>query len=201
MLIFMDAKAKINLIEGIVELEGSEEFVKKYLDEFKQMLKMSPIQTQTLQSQKYIPNTKNNFYTKKKEGSKSQNKSFIKMPEPIEFDIKKNGNEKPSLIEFIGQKNPQSHKEIITCIAFYLKRYLNISEFDEGHISYAYLVIKRKRPEAFHQAFIDTKNTTRWIMSGEGATKWSLYSIGEDYVEHDLPRVQDVKQSQNPIRE
>jgi hypothetical protein len=135
MLIFMDAKVRLDLREGIIELEGSEEFVKKYLDEFKPLLNKTPnITSQTPQSQY----TQKNLPLKKKENFKSPNKGFPKIPEPIQFDGRGDEKEKPSLVEFITQKNPQSNREIIVCVAFYLKRIFLCPSINE-HFSNEYI--------------------------------------------------------------
>ncbi len=199
----MEAKAKINIREGTVELEGSEVFVTKYLDEFKSLINKAPAMHFVQPSGQSSPQMGGpRMQSPPKKNDAPVSKGFVKSAEPIQFDIRADGADKPSLADFMKEKAPQSNKEIICCVAFYLKRYLNMHDFDEGHVSYAYLALKIKRPQAFHQAFIDTKNASKWIMNGEGGqSKWKLYQLGEDYVEHDLPRKQNAKPGQEPVKE
>ena len=177
-------KAKLSLNGSFIELEGSEDFVQKNLNEFKEKIfrgsvalpSPTPVNSNTKPPQKKAPA-----------------KVFVKNPEPVPFNAKEDASKsKPSLRKFIKDKNPQSNKEMLASIALYLKKYIGLQEFNEGHVSYAYLDLKIKRPAAFHQLFIDTKNQYRWIIPGDnGPDTWKLYQIGEDFVEGDLPRRQE----------
>lgn len=176
-------KAKINLNEGTIELEGSEEFVQKNLDGFKDFISkplnapakgVKSITDVTIQS-------KNNV-------TKQSKSSSVVNVTPEEFDIR--GNDTiPSFKKFLEEKKPSdSAPEMIAVTGFYLKHYLKKEEFSEGNIMYAYVAAGVKRPMKVHQAFIDTKNNKHWILQGSDKDKWILNQLGEDYVLHELPK-------------
>ncbi|GAJ17399.1 unnamed protein product, partial [marine sediment metagenome] len=152
----------------LIELEGSEDFVQRNLNEFKEKITnfQKPDKFPERVQEKTTPPLSNKP-TKKT----IKTKAFSKNPEPIAFNTQEDSsNEKPSLKNFISQKKPQTNKEILVCIAFYLKKYLKLTKFKEGHISHAYLDLKKTRPSAFHQFFLDTKNSTTWITPGDGGS-------------------------------
>lgn len=173
-------KAKINLKEGIIELEGSEEFVQKNLDGFKDYIS-KPMDDLLNENAKTL------------NGSTRQSKSTVRPTVdtvvPDEFDIR--GNDTiPSFRKFVDEKKPDgSAPDMIAVTGFYFKQYLKKEEFSEGNVMYAYGIAGAKRPRKVHQAFHDTKTRKQWIRQGSTPDKWVLTHIGEDHILLDLPKV------------
>ncbi|HLA05411.1 MAG TPA: hypothetical protein VJZ16_05460 [Syntrophales bacterium] len=186
-----NTRVKINLHEGTIELEGSEDFVSRYLDEFKGLI-----------SYKGAPHTKDKIETKepikserKKEGA--QLKKGTKPPKVgiEEFDVKAK-KDKPALKEFFDSKNPQREKgrERIVVIAYYITHHAKIEEFSEGHVEFAFKMLDLpNRPVHLRQALIDTKNKNGWVEFAETEGKWKLSRFGEIFVEDKLPSKSENK--------
>jgi len=176
-------KAKINLREGLIELEGSEKFVQENLDLFKDgILNLEkPKKIQEIKSKK----------EQKQKGDKRGKKEVL--PQTISFEVGKKENA-PSLIEFFKEKgDPVMHYDVIVCIAYYIEKYSELKEFEEGHVLYAYKYLKKRLPKNFHQAFIDSKNQKMWIENGSSEKKWKLAYDGELHVENELPPKKNEK--------
>jgi len=183
-------KAKINIKEGTVELEGSEEFVRGYLDEFKELIKkpvpdistshVSPPPQKTI-SKKVA--TKKATTNKTSGGKKSAPKVSVER-----FDIHGKGDI-PSLEKFIEEKKPGTgNGNIIVVIGYYITETLGNKEFSEGHIEYAYKMLKIKRPAHLHQIMINEKNNRDLFDTNpEDSTLWHLTRTGEIYVSDMLP--------------
>lgn len=197
----MDTKAKINLREGVVELEGSEEFVKKYLDEFKQLLNKSPIPISSQQSFQPQQNYQKQQQQIKPKQQKSSHKGVNVTPIPIDL---KSAN--PNLKDFFNEKfennNPNNNQEIITIFIYYLNKILEIEDVLPGHIVSCYNEIGLRKPLNIPQFFRDIPNRKGWIESSKKTSGSVNITIsGENFVKHDLPRVKDVKSNQNPVKE
>jgi hypothetical protein len=98
-----DAKIKVNLKEGTVELEGSEEFVKSYWEKISTSLRNIPVvfQKESLpQMNSSQPNEQKKLKKSKKKGQNKQKKADLTL---IPLDLKKN-DKKPSLLEFFNEK-------------------------------------------------------------------------------------------------
>lgn len=165
-------KVKINLEEGLIELEGSEEFVQKNLDEFKVLE-----EARTKISQQ-LPIMKQKIKPKRKQ---KKRKDF---PKTISFDVgEKDGN--PDIKKFLEKKgDPVVHFDLISCIAYYIDKYVpELTEFEEGHALYAYKHLRKNLPLNFHQAFLDTKNQRMWIENGSSDKKWKISYDGKLHVE------------------
>lgn len=184
-----EAKAKINLREGIIELEGTESFVKEYLNEFKTLLN----QTNTENFSKTETNKvhmENDASVKTKVSKKSTSK---KKSAPIvtseRFEIHANGNT-PSLEAFLAEKNPgKANGEKIVCIGYYIIEHLKLQVFTEGQIEYAYKMMKFTRPAHLHQIMLNTKSESDWFeQDSESSTSWNLTRSGEIYVSESLPK-------------
>lgn len=93
-----------------------------------------------------------------------------------------------SLKAYMDEKNPQSNAEKVVTIASYLSDCLGQKEFSEGQVMFAFNRLGLKRPEAFHQIFLDIKSKRNLLSQGTDDLKWSLTIKGEDFVRHDLPR-------------
>lgn len=182
-------KAKINLKEGTIELEGSESFVRGYLDEFKELLRGSPevaVEQKSPAPKKASPKKsapKKSPATKKASGKKGAPKVSMER-----FDIHGN-DEIPSLSVFIEDKNPGTgNGNIIAVIGYYLTDILGNDNFTEGQIEYAYKMLKLKRPAHLHQIMINEKNKRDLFEPDpEDSSIWTLTRTGEIYVSDLLP--------------
>jgi len=107
----MVTKAKINLKEGTIELEGSESFVSKYLDLFKKEMKETGFSLET-------ETTDIEAGTQKKKRQRIGKKP--RLVAAIALDLKEKG-EKPSLRSLYKEKSPKTDMERVTVFAYYLK--------------------------------------------------------------------------------
>ncbi len=184
-------KAKINLKEGIIELEGSEAFVTKHLEIFtKDMKKTKPID---IQGEKKEKTEKSDSSKKSEEKSKrkgSRSKPSV-TPNPIDLDLKENG-EKPALRNFVKQKKPKAFTEKLTVFAYYLKKNLGIEKMEAGHVVTCCREISSKIPRNIPQMFYDLEKIQGWL-SCEDKRKYAVITTtGENFVKFDLPRKKNV---------
>ena len=122
--------------------------------------------------------------------SSGKKKKFVKpsgkLPEAIQFDVSES-NEKPSLVNFFNNhSNPNTHYDVISCIAYYFEKHLKGKELEEGHARYAYQYLRKRLPVHFHQAFVDSKNKSMYLENGSEPTSWKISYDGELHVEQDL---------------
>jgi hypothetical protein len=177
-------KAKIDLRLGIIELEGSEVFVTKYLDSFKQEMKgfkFSEIEPDTKKEKEKAESEK----PKKKPGKTPQTVA------PIPLDLKaKDGN--PSLRDFFKGKDPKNHMENLTVFAYYLKRYLSIDKMQMGHVVSCCKEVGCRIPTNIPKMFGNIQHRKGWIDVGTGGEFVTITTQGENFVEYDLPRKEDA---------
>jgi len=170
-------KAKVNLKEGTIELEGSEAFVTKYLDAFrKEMGQIIPPPSETGEEET------------RGEGKKP--KRIKKIPStvaPISLDLKaKNG--KPALRDFFKEKNPKNQMENLTVFAYYLKKHLNTNQMQLGHVVSCCKEAQCKVPTNITGMFYNIQHRKGWLDVGAGGESAQITTQGENYVEFDLPR-------------
>ncbi len=188
-----DAKVKINVKEGVIELEGSEGFVKEYLNEFKVLLTQSRAELPAIQSQSDTAQIKNTEVSKPKLSKKTAAKKKSAPTVVSErFEIHGDG-QKQSLEAFLNEKNPgKANGEKIVCIGFYITEILKIPVFTEGNIEYAYKMLKYSRPNHLHQIMLNTKSENDWFeQDSEISTSWKLTRSGEIFVSESLPKKTD----------
>ena len=180
-------KAKINLSEGTIELEGNEAFVSKYLDEFKETISAKPPVADPKRTP-HKPSTKKDRPKKRNTSS-----SKIKIPKKIEiekFDIGGNEDSKlPSLKDFFNSKNPgTSNAKRILVIGYYVTEVLKKDEFSEGNIEYGFKALSlTKKPAHLRQIIINQKNEKGWFEESGDNNSWKITKIGELFVDEDLP--------------
>jgi hypothetical protein len=182
-------KAIINVKEGILELEGSESFVTKYLEEYKHLINQNNNKNITTRIENdlienKIPNKKNQIV--QNTGGRKKKTSKVKDVSPEKFDITPEGL--TSLESFMGQKKPgSSSREKVLVIGYYIKNILNLTSFSESNIEYAYRVLRLgNKPIHLRQLLTDIKNKNMEIDSI--GIDWSINRIGEKFVDENLPK-------------
>lgn len=184
----METKAKINLREQIIELEGSEEFVQKYLDQFSALLKPSrevnPPQTPQVDPPKAA--TKSHPAASKPNPPKGKAKAKSITVE--KFDIHA-GTDCPSLEDFFKEKNPgESAGDRIAVMAYYITIHKKQPSFSEGNVEHAYRMLNLKgRPTHLRQVIINNKNQRDLFEQHEDGVTWKLTRSGEIFVDEKLP--------------
>lgn len=193
----LQTKAKIDLRAGVVELEGSEEFVRLHLEKFSVLLQVVPPHRQAqggnqednLSSDHSLPESiKRKPVAKKVVAPKMSNgPTKTKRIEPARFDIHKSGSI-VSLEDFLKEKKPRSAGDVIAVIGYYLTQMKKAPSFSEGNIDYAYRTLQLKgRPKHLRQIIINNKNQKDLFESSGEDGDWILTRAGEIYVDEKLP--------------
>lgn len=125
---------------------------------------------------------------KKKAVKKARKSSKVKPKESLSIvkDLDLKPSNKTSLTDFINEKNPRSLKAKITVCAYYLKTELIVNPIMINHIYTCFKSLHWRLPA-------DLRNMTQqagsdgWLDSSD-MDNLELTTIGENFVEHDLPK-------------
>jgi hypothetical protein len=211
-----EAKFKIDVKQGVVELEGSETFVDKHLDKFEEIFTSAIKQTMTqgvihsitdddvsalqqnsepksnvskLELAKANNNNNNN------NNNKHATKQSPNLP-PIPVDLKANVK-KVGLREFYTEKNPSNHYENTVVFVYYLTKINKQTEVKYGEILSCYEEVGEKKPSITDIV----KNTIRykgWLEPGSSKFITRLTISGENFVKFDLPQQKKISSEQQP---
>jgi hypothetical protein len=215
-----ETKFKIDVKQGVVELEGSENFVDKHLDKFEEIFKSAIKQTMAqgiihsltddnvpaLQQQnsekklgisklelvKANTNTNNNNNNNNRHATKQS----PSLP-PIPVDLKANVN-KVGLREFYAEKKPANHYEKTVVFVYYLTKINKETEVKYGEILSCYEEVDEKKPSITDII----KNSVRykgWLEQGSGKFITRLTISGENFVKFDLPQQKKIGSEQPTI--
>ena len=202
-----EAKFKINVKEGIVELEGKENFVDKHLDKFEEIFK-SAIKETMSQGIEYnlatndasaLPqqDIEKSFDVSRPELSKTQNNNKHATKQslpPIPVDLKANEN-KIGLREFYAEKKPINHYEKTAVFVYYITKVNKQVEIKYGEILSCYEEVGEKKPSITDII----KNSIRykgWLEWGYDKFTTRLTISGENFVKFDLPKQKRSQQTE-----
>ena len=175
-------KAKMNLKEGTVELEGSEAFVSKYLDTFAKELKTIP----TVKTESKMVTAQPETVTVEPQKRRRIGKT-PRLVAAIPLDLKEEGD-KPSLKDFYKGKAPSTDMERVTVFAYYLKKYLGIDKIEAGHVVSCCKDVNSRIPADIGQTFYNAQQHYAWVKVAENGKFASVTVQGDNLVENDLPR-------------
>jgi len=195
-----EAKFKINVKEGSVELEGNEQFVDKHLEKFEEIFKFAIQEAVKYKFENTVAQIENSpsislpseTVTHSNDTSKKIThihkhpvKSSIIIP-PAPVDLKANEN-KISLREFVIEKRPANHYEKVAVFVYYLTKFNHKEEAKFGEILSCYEEVGEKKP-----SIIDiVKNSIRykgWLEVGQERFSTRITISGENFVKFDLPQ-------------
>ena len=207
-----ETKFKIDIKQGVVELEGSENFVDKHLDKFEEIFtsaikqtviqgiihsitddNVSALQQQNSEKKSDISKLE---LVKANNNNKHATKQSPSLP-PIPVDLKANGN-KVGLREFYAEKNPANHYEKTVVFVYYLTKINKQTEVKYGEILSCYEEVDEKKPSITDII----KNSIRykgWLEQGSGKFITRLTISGENFVKFDLPQQKKISSEQPTI--
>jgi hypothetical protein len=194
-----EAKFKINVKEGSVELEGNEQFVNKHLEKFEEIFKFAIQEAVKYNLEGDFPKLEDKSETGLSSQIASRNTEPIRRSTqvhrhvqkspilivPLPVDLKAN-DEKIGLREFYREKNPSNHYEKVVVFVYYLMKFNLKKEVKFGEILSSYEEVNEKKP-----SIIDiVKNSIRykgWLEAGPEKFSARLTISGENFVKFDLP--------------
>lgn len=167
----MNTKLAINLVEGTVEVEGTEEFVRFVYEDFKEHLSKKvavrsastpPLEHE--QASVRLITDQSPTPKKRKAGSGDSGKSRAAGAYKPKFNT---ALDLTGLEQFFDDWNPENNFEKILVFAVFLRDALNIAPCTADDIYTCFATLNRKGktkvPEAFAQAFRDAQSRTHYI--------------------------------------
>lgn len=188
----MTAKLKIDLTQGILEVEGSEVFVREIYRDFKvQFGGAAP-------EEEKKPTRRRSRRTKKSTKSAKSSKA-TETPEPVPqikpspytylTDLDLSGNAKrPSLVEFMDTKLPLTNEERNLVFVYYLEYTLQAQTITLDHVYTCYREANIRTPYNMEQSLQQmTAAKDNWIERADDGS-YSVTPAGKRYVEERLPQ-------------
>jgi len=162
-------KLIINLKEGIVEVEGTEDFVRDVYNDFKERVSrpvpLPPAPPARLEQFKATGEAEGTLAARRttttsRRGVAAKTGETANYKPKFNNDLNLNG-----LAEFYDLYAPKTHAEKILIFAAFLRDKIGISPCAADDIFTCYFTIKNKTktPEAFVQAFRDCQSRTHYI--------------------------------------
>lgn len=171
------AKIKIDKNLGIIEVEGTEIFVKEMIEKYGTLILTSVKKPD-------IP-PKAPPEQGKPEGVKRRKPATVSV-EAVEIDLNSGANYS-SLKDFYNTKQPESFIEKTTLFTYYLKQFKEIQEATPGHLLTCYRSVGSKLPKNIPQTILDAKQKG-WLAPDSSVNSAKIGNIGINLIEHELPK-------------
>lgn len=150
-----------------VEVEGNAEFVEKHIALYKKEFDKMKTSSNSIVGQENKPNSLTG-------GSPS-------LPNTI--------------VEFYREKNPESQRETVVLVAYWLTKKEGKEEFKPKEISALYEKLNLKKIRNIHQAIrVVSSGNSAFLTDSTTAGHYKITLTGMDFIEHELPR---KKKSEN----
>lgn len=186
-------KLHIDLTNGILEVEGEEEFVSKIYNDFKEELaglktpKEFPKTSEKTQHDKPSLDIKDTKQPTVKNRSKSFKESYTLVKD---LDLTKDDRD-ISLKDYYKEKSPSSFVEKNVVFVFYLKKIAKVLKVTLNHIYTCYEEVGSQKPSAFKQSVADTSSKKGYLdtasfedinvsIRGENLIKGLPQNVSED---------------------
>lgn len=176
------SKLKIDLNNGILEVEGEEGFVKGIYEEYKNKIFS---RSSFPNSQKDEPAEKPNIKQSTKKTPKTNGKSSRKETYSIVKDL-----QLKDLSSFFKEKNPKTGFEKNVVFVYFLEKTLNTTNISPDHIYTCYKQMQIPVPKALKQSLVDTGHKKGWIDTSS-ISDITMTTVGENIVEHSLTKSED----------
>lgn len=183
----VETKIKIDLGQGTIEAEGSEEFVRSIYDDFKEKIHTdASTQINTGKRTRHVGKKKKKTESKIKKRKSGASKQVPQLVKTLDLSGK---GKKSNLKEFYAKYNAKSFFEKNLVFCYYLQEVLKDTSITLDHVFTCYRYIGIKTPKALHQSLLDTAFHKGWLDTS------SLEDIkvpiaGINHLEHDLPRAE-----------
>ena len=185
----MNTKLKMDLLAGVLEVEGSEDFVKQIYDDFKASLAESKLAALTPDNEDKTKKVEQKTAQKKSQPASStvSKGKTKKAPGLLKNLDLSGGSDKPSLKEFYGRYDHKSNFERNLIFTYYLKEELEIEKVTLDHIFTCYRHVGQKIPKALEQGMRDTAKAKAWV-DIDNVEDIKVPIAGMNHIEHDLPK-------------
>ena len=192
----MTTKLHINLNQGLIEAEGSEEFVLTVYRDFKDKVANSPNISQSPKQQNQSPQsvtmqhqTEHRTKTTKKPANKTGKKAASKG-----YTLCKDLNlysegDKPSLKDFMDGYNADSNMPRYLLCVYYLKEVKGIEKVGINEIYTCFKNLNLKIPN-IEQGLRDTASRKGWLDTSD-SEDLQIPVAGENAVDHELVKQQE----------
>jgi hypothetical protein len=186
------AKLLINLRDGILDVQGSEDFVRSIYQDFKEQVAKSaiavraPVAALSAAVQEMPESGEQSPRRRKVARASTQNDKSKATEYKPSFNPQLNLN---GLEEWYGRFEPANYSEKILLFAIFLRDHLNARPCNADDIFTCFQTLRSltKTPEAFVQAFRDAQSRTHFIeyLSPENI---EVTIAGENHFNHKLKR-------------
>lgn len=205
------AKLKIDLSQGMIEVEGSEALILELYSDFKDRFKHMPISSiQPKLSPTEVgmdvpqaepiaalpaPTAPAKVTTATKSSTSAPRK--VKRPSKEEpkllSDLDLNQGPLGRLKEFHAKYAPKTNMEQNLIFTYFLRDGLGLEEISEDHLYTCYRAVSVKVPKALRQSVLDTANTKGWLGTDSTGTI-KLTTAGRNHIEHDMEKAQNLNE-------
>ena len=169
-----DVKLRIDQGQGILEVEGNEEFVREILQKYA----INTVQKE-IKGKSARGNTSKKNETKPKLRKKRTTKKSYKPISNLEIaDLK----------TFCNEKKPSNNFEHNLAFIYFLEKKKNVKNISEDHIFTCYRLMNKPVPGNLYQSLIDTRRRKMWIETDD-TNDLNVTTIGENYVLHEMGQV------------
>lgn len=189
----MNTKLRIDVSSGLLEVEGSEDFVKSIYEDFKDNLKTSPAPNPDSghEVEQEEPAVKRKVKTKKPSAANSTpGKVKAKKAPGFVKDLDLSGGpDEPSLKEFFARYDHKTNYERNLIFIYYLKQVINVDKVTLDHIFTCYRNVSQKIPKALEQSMRDTAKDRGWV-DIDDLDDIGVPVAGINHLEHDMKKAE-----------
>lgn len=188
------AKLRIDVSLGLLEVEGSDQFVREIYADFKGQLygskSSSPVKNTSPSRKSASPESGGESAGQKSSGKKKASSGGAQPSIVKDLDLSGKTKNVERLKDFHASFTIKSNLERNLVFMYYLQNKIEVSPITPDHVFTCYRDVGVKVPTALVQSLRDTSNRRGWIDTAN-TNDLKVTTPGMNHLEHDLPKAKN----------